>query len=229
MRRLAALVLVAATPLLLLAWGLRIAWRMAVAEFHVENRSGETVYVLPVGTTSRTLTVLPFRSDQGAWRDGAGPVALAPGQAARIRYPFDSENFCWLLVWVSPSDVRVVRTGLDERQCGLPPSGEGWPCCWRAPGEHYVIVHVTGASPVYGHLDVEDMRVGLEQLSFQPDEAPLAEVLPLAIAALHGAPVVRNSADAAPRPGVSQWRFPRRQAGGRGVGPPGFEPGTNRL
>ncbi len=124
MRRLATLVLVAAT-LLLLAWGLKVAWRMTVAEFHVESRSGETVHVLPVGTTSRTLTVLSFRRDQGAWRDGAGPVALALGQAARIRYPFDGENFCWILVWVSPSDVRVVRTGLDERQCGLPPSGEG--------------------------------------------------------------------------------------------------------
>ena len=87
----------------------------------------------------------------------------------------------------------------------------------------------TVTAGVYGHLDVEDMRAGLEQLSLQPDEAPLAEVLPQAIAGPHGAPVARNSAEAAPRPGVSQWRFPRRQAGGRGVGPPGFEPGTNRL
>lgn len=30
---------------------------------------------------------------------------------------------------------------------------------------------------VYGHLDVDDMRAGLEQLSFQPSEAPVAEVL----------------------------------------------------
>jgi excisionase family DNA binding protein len=50
----------------------------------------------------------------------------------------------------------------------------------------------TVTAGVYGHLDVEDMRAGLEQLSFQPTEEPLAEVLPLAVGGPHGAPVVRN-------------------------------------
>jgi excisionase family DNA binding protein len=45
---------------------------------------------------------------------------------------------------------------------------------------------------VYGRLDVEDMRAGLEQLSFQPVEEPAAAVLPLAVGGPHGAPVVRN-------------------------------------
>ena len=53
---------------------------------------------------------------------------------------------------------------------------------------------------VYGHLDVEDMRAGLEQLSFQAaEEAPLAEVFPLAVGAPHGAPVVRSAEGEGPR------------------------------
>ncbi|MHA7630836.1 tyrosine-type recombinase/integrase [Corallococcus sp. M7] len=105
----------------------------------------------------------------------------------------------------------------------------------KARGPLAVVQRILGhSSPtvtagVYGHLDVEDMRAGLEQLSFQPAEKPLSEALPLAIAGPHGAPVgcgTRRRQLPAP---ASQWRFPRRQAGLRGVGPPGFEPGTNRL
>jgi integrase len=55
---------------------------------------------------------------------------------------------------------------------------------------------------VYGHLDVEDMRAGLEQLSFQPSEAPVAEVFPLAVGARRGAPVVRNPPGAGFRAGA---------------------------
>ncbi len=71
---------------------------------------------------------------------------------------------------------------------------------------------------VYGHLDVDDMRAGLEQLSFQPAEEPLAEVLPLAVGGPHGAPVVRNSAGAAQRADAS-WEIPEALCGVKGNGP----------
>ena len=81
---------------------------------------------------------------------------------------------------------------------------------------------------VYGHLDVDDMRAGLEQLSFQPTEEPLAEVLPLAVGGPHGAPVVRSSAGEGSRSRASEEN-PEARGDLQGVGPPGFEPGTNRL
>ena len=49
---------------------------------------------------------------------------------------------------------------------------------------------------VYGHLDVEDMRAGLEQFRFQPVEEPVSQVLSMAVNARRGAPVVRNSSGA---------------------------------
>ena len=61
----------------------------------------------------------------------------------------------------------------------------------------------TVTAGAYGHLEVEDMRAGLEQLSFRPAEEPLAAVLPLAVGGPPGAPVVRNSAEADFRPGTS--------------------------
>ena len=76
----------------------------------------------------------------------------------------------------------------------------------------------TVTAGVYGHLDVEDMRAGLEQLRFQPTEEPLAEVLPLAVGGPHGAPVVRSSAEPASRSGASV-RIPEALGGGTGSGP----------
>lgn len=50
---------------------------------------------------------------------------------------------------------------------------------------------------IYGHLDLDDMRAGVERLSFLPIDLPLAEVLPMAVGASetvpHCAPVVRNT------------------------------------
>ncbi len=71
---------------------------------------------------------------------------------------------------------------------------------------------------VYGHLDVDDMRAGLEQLSFQPTEEPLAKVLPLAVGGPHGAPVVRNSAEVAQRADASR-EIPEALRGVEGSGP----------
>ena len=68
---------------------------------------------------------------------------------------------------------------------------------------------------VYGHLDLDDMRAGVERLSFQPLDVPvevqatldwmIAKKLPMAVGASetapHGAPVVRNTSreDSGPR------------------------------
>ena len=62
------------------------------------------------------------------------------------------------------------------------------------------------------------MRAGLEQLSFQPTEEPLAEVLPLAVGGPHGAPVVRNPAGAAQRADAS-GEIPEALSGVEGSGP----------
>ena len=51
----------------------------------------------------------------------------------------------------------------------------------------------TITTEIYGHLDLDDMRDALHRLDFQPTQAPVAEVLKLAVNAPHGAPVVRNS------------------------------------
>jgi hypothetical protein len=69
---------------------------------------------------------------------------------------------------------------------------------------------------VYGHLDVDDMRAGLAQLSFQPSEAPVAEVLPLAVGGPHGAPVVRSSEA---REFPSRASAENSEARGKGSGP----------
>ena len=71
---------------------------------------------------------------------------------------------------------------------------------------------------VYGHLDVDDIRAGLEQLSFQPAEEPLAEVLPLAVGGPHGAPVVRSSEGAGFRSRAPEEN-PEARGGVTGSGP----------
>ena len=84
---------------------------------------------------------------------------------------------------------------------------------------------------VYGHLDVDGMRAGLEQLGFQPSEAPVAEVLPLAVGGPHGAPVVRSSGNET-SPSRASEENPEARGGVRGgwalldsnQGPIGYEP-----
>jgi hypothetical protein len=76
----------------------------------------------------------------------------------------------------------------------------------------------TVTAGTYGHLDVEDMRAGLEQLSFRPTEEPAAEVLPLAVGGLHGAPVVRSLGEAASRPSAPE-EIPEARGGFTASGP----------
>ncbi len=75
------------------------------------------------------------------------------------------------------------------------------------------------------------MRAGLEQLSFQPSEAPVAEVLPLAVGGPHGAQVVRSSGNETSR-SCSWAEIPEAGCAGEGEwalldsnqGPIGYEP-----
>jgi hypothetical protein len=62
------------------------------------------------------------------------------------------------------------------------------------------------------------MRAGLEQLSFQPVEEPVAEVLPLAVGGPHGAPVVRNPGKAASLPSAPE-KIPEERGGVTASGP----------
>jgi len=65
---------------------------------------------------------------------------------------------------------------------------------------------------VYGHLDVADLRAGIEKLSFAPSASPVADVVPPGVCRgtvdRRGAPVVRSAAggplDAPPRPPNSE-------------------------
>jgi len=100
---------------------------------------------------------------------------------------------CGFTLWLSPKP-RAIRFH-DPRHTTATP-------LLKARVPLAVVQRILGhSSPtitagVYGHLDVEDMRAGLEQLRFQPVEEPVSQVLSLALGARRGAPVVRNSAGA---------------------------------
>jgi predicted nucleic acid-binding Zn-ribbon protein len=76
----------------------------------------------------------------------------------------------------------------------------------------------TVTAGVYGHLDTEDMRAGLEQLSFRPVEEPAAEVLQLVVGGPHGAPVVRNLERVPSRP-LAPGENPEARGGVTASGP----------
>ena len=93
------------------------------ASFAIENRSGETVWVTPVGVgeDGRTRSTLPLNYgfpplliayDRGDFR-------LAPGEQRRFRYDWDDINFSEIAIRDAMGGWRhlVVRPGADTLGC----------------------------------------------------------------------------------------------------------------
>jgi integrase len=126
-----------------------------------------------------------------------------------------SKSGCGFMLWPSPKPRAIRFHDLRHTTATL---------LLKARVPLAVVQRILGhSSPtvtagVYGHLDVDDMRAGLEQLSFRPVEEPAAEVLHLAVGGPHGAPVVRSLGTAVSRPSAPKEN-PEARGGVTASGP----------
>jgi integrase len=117
----------------------------------------------------------------------------------RCRCHFDSAtpdvspcSKCGFALWPSAKPRRVRFHDLRHTTATLMlKAGVSLAVVQRVLGHSSPVV----TSSVYGHLELNDMRAGIERLSFRPAEMPLAEVIPLAANDSLGAPVVRKVAE----------------------------------
>lgn len=143
MRRLLRILKYATYPFLALSLLLLLGMAFGAAfvtDFTVENRTGDTIVVTPVGTVGPDGRRVPLPVKMLAWPSvsafRSGGYRLAPGACVRIQYDMDDINFSEIVVAAAAEPRRTLQLVTNPNPTTNQYRGPMQPC--------YVIDDLTG-------------------------------------------------------------------------------------